>query len=166
MRPLLVVLVMLGLATAEAQTISEKAKSDELVYMQDEEPAMQRAFQKAQDSLDEFLALAKSPPAEYTGFALKVAIPAGRDTEYFWVGNFARKDYKFTGVIDNEPRLAMHIKIGQTYEFNRSQVVDWTYIDKPKRKMVGNFTLCALLTKESKAEAEAMKKRFNLDCET
>jgi hypothetical protein len=42
--------------------------------------------------------------------------------------------------------------------------VDWTYIDKAQRQMVGNFTLCALLTKEPPQEAEAMKKRFKVDC--
>jgi uncharacterized protein YegJ (DUF2314 family) len=57
------------------------------------------------------------------------------------------------------------VKFGQRYGFARARIVDWTYIDKGKRAMVGNFTLCALLTKESRSEAEAMKRRFKIDCD-
>jgi uncharacterized protein YegJ (DUF2314 family) len=54
--------------------------------------------------------------------------------------------------------------MGQRYAFSRSRVVDWTYIDTTKKKMVGNFTLCALLTKEPREQAEATRRRFKLDC--
>ena len=57
------------------------------------------------------------------------------------------------------------VKLDQTYEFTKDQIVDWLYLDLPKRKMVGNFTYCALLTSEPPAQAEAARRRFNLDCE-
>jgi uncharacterized protein YegJ (DUF2314 family) len=57
------------------------------------------------------------------------------------------------------------VKFAQTYKFSKSQIVDWTYLDRPNRKMAGNFTACALLSKESPADAEAMKKRYGLNCE-
>ena len=149
----------------QAQTVSERANKGDLVFMEDEEPAMQKAFAKAAESLDEFLALAKAASPAHSSFSMKVAISQGKKTEYFWVNKFVEvSPGTFEGEIGNEPRMVKTVKFGQRYVFPRSRVVDWTYLDRANRRMVGNYTLCALLTKESKAEAEAMKKRFNLDC--
>jgi uncharacterized protein YegJ (DUF2314 family) len=150
---------------AAAQSVVERAKADELVFMRDEEPAMQRAFEKARATLEDFLQKAKSPPAGTTSYSLKVGVRQGKDVEYFWVGNFTQTDSGFTGTINNEPRMVKSVKFGQQYSFPREHVVDWTYIDRNERRMVGNFTVCALLTKESAAEAEATRKRFGLRCE-
>ena len=88
-----------------------------------------------------------------------------RNTEYFWVTDFRRADDgSFEGEIGNEPRMVRSVKLGQRYQLARGQIVDWTYIDKVQRRMVGNFTLCALLTKETAQEAETMRRRFKLDC--
>jgi uncharacterized protein YegJ (DUF2314 family) len=133
--------------------------------MEDEDPAMQKAFAKAAGSLDDFLAKAAAASPEHTAFALKVAISEGRKTEYFWVNRFVQvADASFEGEIANDARLVKTVRLGQRYTFPRARIVDWTYIDKADRSMVGNFTLCALLTQETRAEAEAMKKRFKLDC--
>jgi uncharacterized protein YegJ (DUF2314 family) len=148
-----------------AQTVVERAKADELAFMGDEEPAMKRAFQKARATLDQFLEQAKSPPAGTVSYSLKLGIREGRDVEYFWIGKFTQTESGFTGTINNEPRMVKSVKFGQQYAFPREHIVDWTYIDRDERRMVGNFTMCALLTKESQAEQEATKKRFGLKCE-
>ena len=148
-----------------AQSLTERAAKEELVFMQDEEPAMRRAFQVARESLDEFLTLAADPRPGQGLFGLKVAVAEGKKTEYFWVNKFEAKDGgQFEGTIGNEPRMVKTVTFGQRYAFSRSQIVDWTYADKNERRLVGNFTLCALLTNVSKEEAEATKRRFNLDC--
>lgn len=150
---------------AVSQSVVERAKADELVFMKDEEPAMQRAFEQARATLDEFLKKAKDPPPGTTSYSLKVGIREGKDVEYFWAGSFVQTDSGFTGTINNEPRMVKRVRFGQQYSFPREHIVDWTYIDRNERRMVGNFTICALLTKESPQEAEATKKRFGLRCE-
>jgi len=126
---------------------------------------MRRAFEVARSTLDEFLTIASSPSQNQTAFSLKVAISQGKNTEYFWVNDFQFKGTdKFDGEIGNEPRMVKTVKLGQRYVFSRAQIVDWLYLDKEQRRMVGNFTLCALLTKESKEEAETTKRRYKLDC--
>jgi uncharacterized protein YegJ (DUF2314 family) len=165
MRYLLAALALLTTCPSSAQSVVERAKADELVFMRDEEPAMQRAFEKARATLEDFLQKAKSPPAGTTSYSLKVGIRQGEDVEYFWVGNFTQTESGFSGTINNEPRMVKSVKFGQQYAFPREHIVDWTYIDRTERRMVGNFTVCALLTKESAAEAEATKKRFGLRCE-
>ena len=148
-----------------AQSVVERAKADELVFMQDEEPAMRRAFEQARATLDEFLLKAKAPPPGTTSYSLKVGIREGKAVEYFWVGNFTQTETGFSGTINNEPRLVKGVRFGQQYSFPREHIFDWTYIDRNERRMVGNFTVCALLTKESPQEAEATKKRYGLRCE-
>lgn len=165
MRHVVAAFVLVAACPAVAQSVVERAKADELVFMRDEEPAMQRAFEKARATLEDFLQKAKSPPAGTTSYSLKVGIRQGKDVEYFWIGNFTQTESGFTGTINNEPRMVKSVRFGQQYAFPRDHIVDWTYIDRNERRMVGNFTVCALLTKEPAAEAEAMKKRFGLRCE-
>ena len=165
MKRVLTASLALACVCAGAQAVVERAQSDELVFMGDEEPAMRKAFESARASLDEFLSLARSPAAGTSHHALKVGVREGKKVEYFWVGEFSQTDGGFVGTINNQPRMVKSVAFGQRYNFTRGQIVDWTYIDRNERRMAGNFTLCALLTKESQQEADATKKRYGLRCE-
>lgn len=126
---------------------------------------MRRAFEQARASLDTFLVKAKTPPAGTDRYALKVAISDGPNTEYFWVVDFAGEGEQFTGVLNNEPRLVMKHRYGEKIVFRRVQIADWTYMDTAQRRMHGNFTACALLTKEPPAQAAEFKRQYGLRCE-
>ena len=165
LRVLALTVLFCSSAVADAQSVQERAKKDELVFMNDDEPAMREAFQKARDSLDEFLSKAKSPAPGTTGYSLKVGIRDGEKVEYFWIGDFLETATGFTGTISNHPRMVKRVSFGQRYSFEREHIVDWTYVDRNEKRMVGNFTVCALLTKEPAAQAEATKKRYGLRCE-
>jgi uncharacterized protein YegJ (DUF2314 family) len=144
-----------------AQSLTERAQNDETM---NEEPALRRAAEMAQATLDDFLTKAKQHPAGTSSYALKVRIQEGRDTEYFWLDEFTWSDGSFTGRINNEPRLVKSVKPGQIYKFSRSQVADWKYLDEKSGKTLGNFAACALLSKEPPAQAEEIKRRDGLDC--
>ena len=165
LRVLALALLLCASAIAHAQSVLDRAKKDELAFMDDEDPAMREAFQKARASLDEFLSKARSPAAGTTGYSLKVGVRDGEKVEYFWVGEFLETATGFTGTINNHPRMVKGVSFGQRYSFPREHIVDWTYIDRNERRMLGNFTVCALLTKEPPAEAEAAKKKYGLRCE-
>jgi len=125
---------------------------------------MREAMDKARSSLQQFLEKVKKPEANTDGYAVKVGVPAGPDTEYFWVNEFAIAGDKFSGKINNEPRYTTLVKFGQLYSFGREQIVDWTYMDVKAHRMYGNFTACALLTKEPPADVEEFKQRYGLEC--
>lgn len=148
-----------------AQSITERAERDEVTHMSQEEPAMREAFAKAKAKLAEFLPLASHPAAGTSGYALKVAIADGKHIEYFWVGNFINEGGRFTGVLNNEPRLVKKFKFGERFGFDQEQIVDWVYTDTNNRRMVGNFTACALLSKEPAEQAAAFQKKYGLQCE-
>lgn len=141
------------------------AREEPLALMDDDHPAMKRAFVKARAGLDGFLKLAAEKPPELGRFAVKVGISEGKGTEYFWITDFSQDGERFKGKIGNTPQMVKSVQLDQSFEFTKQQIVDWLYLDRPKRKMVGNFTYCALLTNEPAAKAEAARNRFNLDCE-
>jgi uncharacterized protein YegJ (DUF2314 family) len=164
--PLISVLAFTGVfSTAQAQSLVDRAASDEIAYMASEEPAMRLAFERASATLDDFLLKAQSPVEGTSKYALKVAVSDGRNTEYFWVNRFTGSGDTFSGHLGNEPRMVKKYKFDEKFSFRRAQVVDWTYFDQRTASMVGNFTACALLTKESAANAEAFKRRYGFRCE-
>jgi uncharacterized protein YegJ (DUF2314 family) len=158
-------LILLCSATSYAESALDRAKKDEIVFMQDQEPAMLSAFQRARTTLEDFLAKAKAPVSGTVGYSLKVGITQENNTEYFWVGDFKQTESGFSGIINNDPRMVKNIRLGQVYNFPKEHIVDWTYFDRNENRMIGNFTLCALLTKEPPKEAEVLKKRFGLICD-
>lgn len=159
------VLLVAPIGAAQAQQLMERVKRDEIAHMSSEEPAMRKAFEQARASLDTFLGQAKSPAPGTDRYALKVAISDGQNTEYFWVVDFAGDGKQFTGVLNNEPRLVMKHRYGERIVFRRDQIADWTYMDAPQRRMHGNFTACALLTKEPPAQAAEFKRQYGLRCD-
>ena len=164
-RLLLITIALATSAAASAQSLSARAAKDELAYMDSEEPAMRKAFARAAETLPEFLALAAKPKKGTSNHALKVAISDGKNTEYFWVVAFSNKGDDFTGTLTNVPRLIKKYKQGDRITFQRAQIADWLYIDDATGKMVGNFTACALLTKEPPKQAAAFMQEYGLSCE-
>jgi uncharacterized protein YegJ (DUF2314 family) len=146
-------------------TITERAQNDQLTLVESEDPAMTRAFEKARNTLDEFFRLAESPRQGTTGYAIKVALTEGEQTEYFWVGDFEVNGDTLSGALDNEPQMVKRYKLGERFTFSRTQVVDWTYLEPDAHRMHGNFTGCALLVHEDPAEAEEFKKQYGLQCD-
>lgn len=161
----ILILFVAAFDIAHAQNLVDRAKRDEIAHMSREEPAMRKAFEQAKASLDTFFAQAKAPATGSDSYALKVAVSDGRNTEYFWVADFAGDGEQFTGVLNNQPRLVMKHRYGEKIAFRRDQIADWTYMDTANRRMHGNFTACALLTKEPPAQAAEFKRQYGLRCD-
>jgi len=145
-------------------TLMDKARRDEVVLVEKDDPDMAAAFRKARETLPEFLALARAQQSTATKLAVKIAIPDGDGNEYFWLTQFAPRGDKYTGRINNTPRAAKQVKFGQVIEFSEAEIVDWLYMEDGK--MRGNFTACALLKREPPDQVEAMKKQYGLSCDS
>jgi uncharacterized protein YegJ (DUF2314 family) len=157
------ILATLLASGAEAQSMVDKARNDEVGLVAESDPAMQRAFKKAKDTLDGFLALAADPAPGSEFYAVKVAIRQGDRTEYFWISPFESDGKSFTGKVNNTPRIITRVREGETIEFGRDEIVDWTYYFNDK--MRGNFTACALLTHESLEDAAQFMAEYGLECD-
>ncbi|MBK9306530.1 MAG: DUF2314 domain-containing protein [Nitrospira sp.] len=160
------VLMMLTIAPSSVLSASfmDKAKQDSAVEMNDEEPAMQKAMERARTGLDDFLRKAGSPPPETDYYSVKVRVREGDNLEYLWLSNLKAQGELWSGRIDNVPMIRS-VRKGQSYSFAKSEIVDWTYIDRTKKKIVGNFTTCALLTKETPDVAQKIQQQYGLDCD-
>ncbi len=160
----IVLSVLLLPPSAFSQSFTDKAKKDSAVDMSDEDPAMQKAMERARVGLDDFLRKAGSPPPDTDQYSVKVRVSEGHSHEYLWVSNLRAQGDLWSGRIDNLPMIRS-VKKGQSYSFAKTEIVDWTYIDKSKKKVVGNFTTCALLTKEPPGVAESIQKQYGLECD-
>ena len=146
--------------TRGARAASEESEAPKI------DPVMQRAFSTARASLDEFLQLARIPPPHLRGFALKVGVQEGDDVvEYFWINDFIQSGETFSGKINNRPLLVKRVRAGQNYQFQRADIVDWTYIDMETRTVHGNFTACALLSRKPADVASELRQKFGLACD-
>jgi uncharacterized protein YegJ (DUF2314 family) len=153
------------LLPACGQSITERAASDKVAYVDDEDEAMTRAFEKARASLDEFFRLAKSPKEGTEAYAIKVGVSDGDNTEYFWVNQFEVNGDEISGVLNNEPESVKKYRMGERFTFSRDDVVDWTYMEPAARRMHGNYTACALLSHEDPKDAEEFRQQYGLRCE-
>ncbi|NOU08566.1 MAG: DUF2314 domain-containing protein [Nitrospira sp.] len=149
--------------SAFSQSFTDKAKKDSAVEFSDEDPAMQKAMERARAGLEDFLRKAGSPPPNTDQYSVKVRVSEGDQQEYLWLSNLKVQGELWSGRIDNLPMIRS-VKKGQSYAFAKTEIIDWTYIDKSKKKVVGNFTTCALLTKEPPDVAESIQKQYGLEC--
>jgi uncharacterized protein YegJ (DUF2314 family) len=145
------------------QSALGRAKRDEAFLVTKEDPAMAAARNKARATLAQFLATARQPTPAMKNFSLKVRVSDGNNVEYFWVAPFTANGGRFSGKIDNTPRLVRNIAAGQMIEFGEGEITDWMYMDNGRMK--GNYSACALLQREPKDQQDAVKKRFGLTCE-
>ena len=158
-------LLLSACVAALGQTALDKAQRDELSFVPKDDPAMARAINKARTSLDQFLVLMRDAPTYMRSPAVKVGISEGDQTEFFWIAKVVQEGDRFTGLITNHPRLVKRVRMGQSYEFSRPQIVDWMFVDARNNKMIGNYTACALLTREPPDQAAAFRRQYGLDCD-
>lgn len=147
-----------------SESFTDKAKNDSTVEVSDEDPAMQKAMARARAGLDGFLKKAGSPPSDTGHYSVKVRVSEGESLEYLWIAELKGEGDLWSGRIENVP-VVRSLKKGQAYSFAKTEIVDWTYVDKGKKKVVGNFTTCALLTKESPEMAQKIQKQYGLECD-
>lgn len=158
----------LGPATAGAQGAgtSKKAaeKKQEVVEIDDRDPAMTSAFKKAQATLDDFLKVHASKDPGMDSPSVRIKLTEGKVSEYVWLHPFEKDGAGFKGTINGAPTLLKNVSLGSKVSFKREDIVDWTYFEVKARRMHGNFTTCVQLSKAPAAEVEALKKAYGLDC--
>lgn len=147
---------------AGAQTVIDRAARDQLFNVPKGDPDMMAAMKQARTTLPEFFAAKQSPTSAMTGFSVKIAIRHDNGNEFFWIAPFEKTGDKYIGRLNNTPRLVKNLQHGDTVTFNENEIVDWTYRDGDRMK--GNFTSCALMKREPRAQAEAFIRKYGMDC--
>lgn len=108
---------------------------------------MEAAIQKAEDSLDEFIAELK----DRRGREFSVKSPFQTDSgkyEHLWVMDVVYANGKFKGTLGNNPLDIKSLRVGDPVEVDRNDVSDWIIMDG--EKMSGGFTVDVLMKREGK----------------
>ena len=155
--------LMIGGPGLASPKLTESAKRDDAVTVPRNDPAMEKAFERARSGLEQFLKRAKNLGSDEDGFSVKIPVRYGGHTEYFWITPFEEDRGQLKGRISNAPRLVNNVKKGQTVAFSRADIVDWMYLKGST--MYGNYTACALLAGRPAAEAAEFKRMYGLDCQ-
>ena len=143
---------------------SGQAKRDEneVILVPNADREMQKAIDEARRTLDEFLALSANPPPGVSGMKLKVMITDRNGTEHFWVTPFRRRGADFQGTLANEPKIVRNVRAGQQIDFKRSEITDWGYVRDGKQ--FGSYTVCVLLKRAPKDQAEYYRREHGFQC--
>lgn len=142
MKRLLCVVIVTLLALAAPAAVL--AQDSSYIKVPNEDQEMSEAKDKARASLEHFWEKFTNPGPDDTGFAIKVALPHGRDsTESIWAKDIERKDGKISAVINNVPRDVKTVRLGQRIEVADGQISDWMYMRAGK--IVGNYTMRPML---------------------
>lgn len=151
-------------APAQQKTEKKVEEKQEVVELNDQDPAVKAAFKKAQASLDDFLKIHASNDPNIDVESVRVRLSEGKVTEYVWVHPFEKSGDGYKGKANSVPSRLKKLTVGAQVSFKRSDIVDWTYFEIKARRMHGNYTTCAQLAKAPAADVEALKKAYGLDC--
>jgi len=127
-------------------TLPQKKDEPEVLSVAGDDKAMNWAIEKAQLTLDYFIAsLNKTThPAGYV--STKVRIKDGESVEHIWLTDPEFDiDGNLFGVIGNVPLNIKSVHLGQRVGVERSQITDWMIADKGR--LVGGYTIRAIRNK-------------------
>ncbi|WP_413993540.1 YegJ family protein [Labrys okinawensis] len=161
--PAVLGLALALLSPAHGETLIGKAEQGKTQSIAHDDPAMNAAFAKAQQTLGQFLDAFEAKAPGTGSFLVKIPISDGDKREYFWVNELTRTGNQFSGRIKNRPEVVQNIQYGQLVTFPRSRIRDWMYVDHGKT--LGNFTTCVLLSREDPAQAQELMNQMKLTCE-
>ncbi|WP_296737230.1 DUF2314 domain-containing protein [Mesorhizobium sp.] len=154
--------LLLTLATQAAGAQATEPSNDHVIIVAPGDPEMTAATETALAGLDEFLALADTPPSGTSRFKLKVKVKDGNVTEHFWVVPFRRTDTGFVGILSNQPAEVHNVVLGQNIEFTRDDISDWGYTRDGRQ--VGSYTVCVMFKRMPKDEADYVRAKYGFDC--
>ena len=141
--PLLVLLPSLSVA----QNVPDK-----VISVGDDDIEMNEAIEQARATLDDFLALSRSPPRGTRSFKLKVKFADENGAEHMWVTPFIQSGDNFSGVLANTPETVKNVQQSTIVHFGRADITDWGYVRDGKQ--FGSFTVCVMLRRMAPEEAK------------
>ncbi|GAB2899645.1 YegJ family protein [Microbulbifer echini] len=137
---------------------------DQVVFISEQDKAMNTAIDKARATLNDFFKVADQPPEEASDFKLKVMVSDENGVEHLWFSPFKVIEGGFAGVLVNEPNIIASMSYGKVYAFRESQITDWGYVLNGKQ--VGSYTVCALFQTMDKSVVEQYRTEHGFECDS
>jgi uncharacterized protein YegJ (DUF2314 family) len=127
-----------------------KSTPETLVTSGYDQQEMDAAISRARSEVELFIGELSKPTG--TNHAVKAPIEEGGKTEHFWLTEVSFQNGEFKGTIGNEPGIVGHVKMGQSWTINKTDISDWMFMRDGK--IYGNYTMRPLLRTLPPEEAE------------
>ncbi len=153
-------LIIVGCERSDSATRGGAAEDP--VLRAQNQALLNRAMQKARDTIPDFVDSLQDPKPEYSGFAVKKGFPT-RDggTEHIWITELQWDGEVFSGRINNIPANVKGIRMGDRVKVPRDELSDWMYLDG--KRVVGGYTLRVLHYEQPKDEQDAFIQETGLE---
>ena len=125
-----------------SQPVAVSNVQDRVVNVSRNDASMNAAMETARKTVGKFTAALANPKSTHSGFAVKMPISDGSETEHFWLSNVTFDGKLFHGNINNEPETVKTVKLGQAMTLTQTQMSDWMYLENGK--LVGGYTIRVL----------------------
>jgi uncharacterized protein YegJ (DUF2314 family) len=137
----LLMLSMFALAACakESPPLTEREGEPMVTGFKAEDEEMNAAMRKARDTLDEFEARLRKPPATQQHIGLKARFEQDGNVEHMWIDDIEITPEGYRGKLGNHPVDIKSIDVDSDVLVKRENVSDWLAIDDGK--LVGGFTL-------------------------
>lgn len=130
-----------------------------LFFAENEDKSVNRAMEKARETLAYFRESLLNPRPEQEVFALKAKIVDGDEVEHIWLSDVSYdEDGHFYGIISNEPEFVKNIQSGARVGVDAENVSDWMLIEK--YRLIGGYTIRAYRDRLSPGEQEDFDEDF------
>lgn len=143
---LAIALVASGCAKHPERTVM-RSGDDPVIGVRTNDAEMNRAMQKAKDSIDEFIK--QLPDRKGRFFSIKTPL---RDSlggsEHIWVSVKSYSNGVFSGKLDNDPLNLPGMHLGDPIDVKKEDIDDWVIFDPKTENMTGGFTVKVLMSKE------------------
>lgn len=124
--------------------------SSKVTSVEENDPQMNAAIQKARDKVDKFIAALQEPKLGQEQFSVKMKLTDGDAIEHMWLSDIRYDGAAFHGLVANEPESLTNVKYGQEASVPRAEISDWMYLQDGK--IVGAETTRVLRDTLSPAE--------------
>lgn len=141
-KTLILILSILLLNTSCNQNIKSKTIRNgepDIYNIESSDSKMNKAIEKAKNSIQLFQDALKSNNPNYEYFSIKQRFDTSKGGEHIWVQDIKLVDSQFVGIIGNEPLNNKEVSLGDTITIDKNKISDWMYFDKGIVK--GGFTI-------------------------
>lgn len=136
----------------------ERENEPTIYNVGEDDAEMNKAIQKAKQTIDSFDFAYKNNSRVFVFFGLKKKFVENGIVEHIWIGNIqGMESGKYVGVIDNLPEKLKSVKLGDTVEIDKKDVSDWMYLKNSE--LHGGYTI--RLLRERMTEEE--RKKFDAE---
>ncbi|MFH6945016.1 YegJ family protein [Flavobacterium sp. FlaQc-50] len=146
--------------SCHSQKKIERENQSTIYKVTEDDIEMNKAIEKAKQTLDSFDYAFKNNNRIFTFFGLKKRFEENGKIEHIWIGNIQKFEKgKYIGVIDNFPEIIKGIKLLDTVEIEKKDISDWMYIQNSELR--GGYTLRLLrdrMTVEERKKFDAQSR--------